>query len=163
MNSHSSKKPKELSLGESLEETIANPDALDTVFSLSEIGIDEMIEHLMKDVQDEALKEIPVVKTLYAITKTGFAIRDYFLLEKICRFILGCKEVKPEIQEKITQKLSNQKDKKEIGKQIIIALDRFEQIQKTDILLKIFLAFAKEQITHQEFQSYIYTPSILKT
>jgi hypothetical protein len=156
MNSHSSKKPKELSLGESLEETIANPDALDTVFSLAEIGIDEMIEHLMKDVQDEALKEIPVVKTLYAITKTGFAIRDYFLLEKICRFILGCKEVRSEIQEKITQKLSNQKDKKEIGKQIIIALDRFEQIQKTDILLKIFLAFAEEKITDKEFQSYIY-------
>ncbi|BAZ87142.1 hypothetical protein [Dolichospermum compactum] len=98
MISHNYKKTKELSLGESLGETIANPDALDTVFSLAEIGIDEIMEHLIKDVQDEALKEIPVVKTLYAITKTGFAFRDYFLLEKICRFILGYKKERSEIK-----------------------------------------------------------------
>lgn len=156
MNSHNYQKSKEMLLGESLEETIANPDTLDTAFSVAEIGIDEIMQHIIQDFQNEFLKEIPVVKTIFAITKTGFAVRDYFLLEKISRFILGYKNVNTEIKEKITQKISNQKDKQEFGKQIIIALDRFEQIQKTDLLLKIFLAFAEEKITYKEFQSYIY-------
>ncbi len=67
-------------LGASLIKTIYDPHLTKIIQDYGELAIDALI-------QDDLLKEIPVIGTAVRLTKMGIAIRDRNFLKKILRFI----------------------------------------------------------------------------
>lgn len=139
-------------LGDSLIETIINSDARDAAIELVDIGIDKIFQ----DAQDETLEQVPVVKMFYSIIKTGLTIRDFFFLKKLFRFISGFSEIDESLRERVNRAVSDKQYRHELGEQLINALDRFDQLVKSDALLKLLVARGKHEINHEEFLRYVY-------
>ena len=60
--------------------TLFNDATKNLSMDIVEMGLDSVIDN-------EVLKELPFVKTVYAITKTSLAIKEKFLLKKFLNFI----------------------------------------------------------------------------
>lgn len=139
-------------LGDSLIEIITNSDARDAAIELLDIGIDKIFQ----DVQNETLEQIPVMKMFYSIIKTGVTIRDYFFLKKLLRFISGFSEIDESLREQLNKATFDKKYRHELGEQLISALDRFDQLVKSDALFKLLIARSKNEVDHKEFLRYVY-------
>ena len=65
--------------------TLFNDATKDLSMDIVEMGLDSIIDN-------EILKELPFVKTVYTITKTSLAIKEKFLLKKFLNFIKSFNE-----------------------------------------------------------------------
>ncbi len=135
---------------ESPAKRIAESGMADLAVDLSEVGLDR----LLKDFQNDTLGQIPILKTVYALAKVSYAIKDFFFKKKLLRFITGFQDAHEFLREKIEQALPDRKDKQEMGEHLIIALQRFDQITKAEALCKLFLACINGEITRQELLKY---------
>lgn len=109
----------------------------DLLVDIGELGIDFVFD-------DSPLKEIPVVKTIYSIAKTGIAIRDRHLLNKTLIFInkLNSNNLSSEEYNEYKSKLK-EKDKniyKEL-EHIVIILDKLVEKEKAVILANLYTAY----------------------
>jgi hypothetical protein len=134
--------------GDSLLKNVSESGTTDLAVDISEIELDKLLENM----QNEAVGQIPIVKTVYAIAKAGYAVHDFFFKKKLIKFIAGFKDADVYLKQKIEKVLPNPNDKQEMGEHLIVALQRFDQITKADALCKLFLARINGIITHREFQ-----------
>jgi hypothetical protein len=142
------------SLGMSLIRTITDSDIRDSAIDGLEVGIDQLFS--ANGIQDELLKEIPVLKTFYAIAKSGIMIRDHLFLRKLHLFLLDFKDIDDKTKNKLEQAKSDKKYQQEVGEHLVNSLERFDQLVKASSLFKIFIARIREEINHQEFLRYLY-------
>ncbi|TVQ08897.1 MAG: hypothetical protein EA368_10785 [Leptolyngbya sp. DLM2.Bin27] len=137
-------------------ETISNGEfrdpVIDTAIDLGEVALDELLESF----QNETLSQIPIVKTLYSITKAGFAIRDYLFLKKLLLFISGFKTPDEIFKGKLEEKYKDPEYRKNVGKDLINALSLFDQVSKSEYLFKIFHSYISDLINYDEFKQFIY-------
>jgi hypothetical protein len=136
----------------SLMKTISDAGMRDSLIDVSEVGLDK----LLKNLQDETLSQIPIVKSVYSLVKSGFAVRDYRFLKKLFLFISGIKKVDDKFKKSLEQKYMDLEHKKKLGLELMNALDIFDQVNKADSLFKIFAAYVKDEITYQQFSQYSY-------
>lgn len=135
-------------IGNSLIETITSSGIPDITTDLSEIAIDAMLK-------DGLLKEVPVVSSLLGIAKTVTAFRDYFLLRKLIAFLNGIKDADPEDREKFAQEIENNpKQRQEIGGKLIVYIDRLDDLNKAEMLARLFKSRLKREISMNEFFSF---------
>ncbi len=119
----------------------------DNIMELGEIGLDCLLD-------DSILKEIPFIKTIYGITKTGFAIREKHMFNKTIQFIqyinnLGKGNDKFEEYKK-ELKLNNEKCLKELER-VLILIDRYIEVGKVNILARLFLNYIESNISWDDF------------
>lgn len=132
---------------ESTANTIVNYN-VDTAMDLSEIGIDSLLD-------DSIFKEIPIVKTIYGVAKTGFAIREKHMLKKTLVFInqLNNNGLSNEKYIEYKEKLKN-KDEfafKELEYALII-IDRYVELNKNIILANLYFNYIDKKIDWNQFQ-----------
>lgn len=134
------------SMSQQFTEELLNP-SVDLAVDYSEIYIDDLI-------QNETLNEIPIVKTVIGIIKTGISINNFFFVKKLLSFIREfntgkiSKDKKEEFQKKI---LEDSKFRKKVTEQIMVCLDRFNDVNKAIILANLFKAFVDEKISYEKF------------
>lgn len=131
-----------------ISKEIINP-SLDLSIDYTEIGIDELLNN-------NILKEIPIVKTLVAIAKTGIAIRERFFIKKFLVFLSEFKTNKiDEISlKKFREKFKkNEKFRNKTTEQILIIIEELDSIKKSKILAHLFNAYLKKYINWQRFIS----------
>lgn len=132
---------------ESTAKTIVNYN-VDTAMDLSEIGIDSLLD-------DSIFKEIPIVKTIYGVAKTGFAIREKHMLKKTLVFInqLNNNGLSNEKYIEYKEKLKN-KDEfafKELEYALII-IDRYVELNKNIILANLYFNYIDKKTDWNQFQ-----------
>lgn len=132
---------------ESTANTIVNY-SVDTAMDLSEIGIDSLLD-------DSIFKEIPIVKTICGVAKTGFAIREKHMLKKTLVFInqLNNNGLSNEKYIEYKEKLKN-KDEfafKELEYALII-IDRYVELNKNIILANLYFNYIDKKIDWNQFQ-----------
>lgn len=132
---------------ESTANTIVNYN-VDTAMDLSEIGIDSLLD-------DSIFKEIPIVKTIYGVAKTGFAIREKHMLKKTLVFInqLNNNGLLNEKYIEYKEKLKN-KDEfafKEL-EYVLIIIDRYVELNKNIILANLYFNYIDKKIDWNQFQ-----------
>lgn len=120
----------------------------DTFIDYAELGIDKLL-----DIED--FQNTPIVKPIYGILKTCYAIREKHMLKKTLEFIVSLNNntINNENYNEYKEKLKN-KDKtlyKEL-EHILIIIDRFIDVNKTKILAKLYLNYIDKQISWNEFQ-----------
>lgn len=130
----------------SFKETILVDDINNLGIDFMEIGLDALIDN-------EVVKDIPIVKSLFAVGKTAIAIRNRHLLKKTLVFIQEMKSGKLNQTkfEDYKQRLTNDKFKEQEIERVIIILDRFIDNIRAKYLAKIYVGYINSNINWDEF------------
>lgn len=137
-------------LEQSLTQTVAESELSSVGKDLAEIGIDALMH-------DGLVKDIPVVSTIIALVKTGASIRDYSLARKIIKFISALSDVSiVEIANMIARLKEEEGYSENVGEQILLLLDRLDNLNKARLLGMAFAAFARSEISDEEFHQLVF-------
>ena len=103
---------------------------------------------------NEVLKEIPVVKTLVGITRGALAVREFFIAKKLIAFLqqfhLG--EIPDEERQKFISELeADSKLRDRTIEQIVIMNDRYINVEKSTIHANLLLAHIHNKLSWEEY------------
>ncbi len=119
----------------------------DIVSDAIEIGLDSLIE-------SDVLREIPVVKSIVAVCKVGYNIRERNLIKQTLSFISGCNSgsISQEQIDAYRQELESDptKAEKELGRVLIILGSHIEDRQ-SQVLGRFYNAYVKGAISWDKF------------
>ena len=116
----------------------------------SEIGIDIFIEN-------DLIKEIPIIKTLVNIFKIGKNIRDKNLLKQTLIFMQELKKnnIEEEKLKKYKDEIENDRKKREEElERVLWLLNSFIDKEKSIMLSRFFKEYVRQTITWDEFCEY---------
>ena len=120
----------------------------DLLIDIGEITIDNLLD-------DSVIQQIPFIKTICSIAKTGLAIRDKHMVKKLLNFIiqLNSNTLDNENYNQYKEDLRNNDKKlyKEL-EYVLIIIDRFIQEKKTLILANLYYNYIDNKITWEEFE-----------
>lgn len=107
----------------------------DIITDYSEIALDSIFDSKIVD-------EVPVIKTIAALCKTGMAIRDRHFAKKILIFLREFQDgtVEESRKNKFLMDLDDVKYKSRVIDTILVYLDKFSEQKKAPILTKILQA-----------------------
>lgn len=132
-------------ISKSLVETIENPELENLIINQNEIFFDTITN------ATGIIKDIPVFKTISDMIKIGISIKDNIFIKKLYNFLFHLKDVPRNKRLKLRTKLRNDsKHEYDVGKNIIILLERFDDYQKPEIMAKAFIAYLDEKITSDQ-------------
>ncbi len=134
----------------SLVETIKKSDLKDIVGDLGEVTLDSVLN-------DGILRDIPIINTMTKLIKIGVTIKDFLFIKKLFKFLTSLREINLEDRKKLITKLEadpiyNQK----VGENILILLDRMDNLQKPKFMAKAFKAYLYDKINGIELQRINY-------
>ena len=69
------------SISKELIEKAVDPDLATIGVEIADVGLDNLLD-------ENILKEIPVIKTIYALGRFGNAVREKLFVAKIAKFLL---------------------------------------------------------------------------
>lgn len=129
-----------------LKDSLFNDDITDLCIDLTEIGIDSVMDN-------GVLAEVPIAKTIVALSKTGLAIRERNMLKQTLTFIraFNSETISDEQMQKYKDKMTDNKyAEKELGR-VVYLLERNIDNVKSAILGKIFNAYVNGKIGWDKF------------
>lgn len=118
---------------------------------IAENGIDSLVE-------SELLKNIPIVKTVYSITKVSLAIREKYFLKKTLTFIAALNQGNTEIQEMKKRRIATENNEKWLIKEVellTIHLDRLDELEKAKITAALYVKYINHEISWDEYRKYL--------
>jgi hypothetical protein len=125
-----------------------NP-TIDLSIDYSEIYIDDLIEN-------EAFKEIPIVKSIVGVIKAGISINQFHFAKKVLTFIqeFNSKKIDSTKKDQFKKRtLIDDKFRKKVTEQTMVFIDQHIVINKTKILAQLFSALVEEKISFDEYVS----------
>lgn len=129
----------EISLFETLTEK-----SLDLGIDLAELTVDQFLKN-------DFLKEIPFFSLYYKSIKTVQGIRDALFTMKIYKFVKEFERVKQNDKDDMLKKITfDQKEKIRVGYTLITVLDKINELDKTQLIVNIFAAYLKSEISISE-------------
>lgn len=109
-----------------------------------EMGIDLLMD-------EGVLKEIPIVKTVYALIKTPVSLWKAYNMKKLIYFCYYMKEIPKFERIKFVNK-AVYKDK-HFGEKLLLVIDKIDELDKIRMLLLIFRAYGHRYgISYDEFR-----------
>lgn len=132
------------SVGMAVVKAIGKEGGYEVLIKQSENLLDAFLD-------DGVLREIPVIKTVLAVGRTGIAVRDVLLVKKLLRFLHEMENVNAE-RERFEAEMREDPAKAErIGTHLTVLLDRFEESDKAGLLGRAFQAYLKREIDLDAF------------
>jgi hypothetical protein len=122
---------------------------IDLAVDYSEIFIDDLMDN-------PALKEIPLVKSVVGVVKGGIAVNQFFFAKKLLTFIqtFNSGQIDPEKKSKFQERINkDDRYRKKVCEQIMVFIDRFIEINKAKISANLFKAYVEEKITYEQLIS----------
>jgi hypothetical protein len=133
------------SINEAFQNTLVNDSIKNISLEYLELGVDSFVKN-------DFIREIPIIKSLYSFYKAVESIHAYYLTKKVVRFLFQFKDVsKTEIENTLLKLETTKSYKKDLGENLILIIDRFENVQKSDLLGKAFKMFLKGESSYEEF------------
>jgi len=125
---------------------------LDYALDYAEIGLDAFVT-------DDILKEIPIVKTVVGVVKSGLKIKEIFFTKKILTFLKEFHSGK--LPEEKLSKFQNEFNKNEsyrekVLQEIMVFNDTFLQIEKSKIFANLFAAHLNDVFGWNDFINLSY-------
>lgn len=133
-------------LNESIMLAITSSEIPDALVDIAEIGVDEFLD-------EGIIKDIPVVGTIYKLAKAGISIKDRFFIRKVGRFLVALHEINTGDKQAFQDGIKNDPEMaKKVGENLIIILDRLDDLDKPSILAKLFNAYIEKKIDFSTFR-----------
>ncbi|HET7117644.1 MAG TPA: hypothetical protein VFI29_14210 [Hanamia sp.] len=122
-------------------------NVFDLAIDYAELGLDTFMDN-------DAIKEIPIVKSVVGLVKGGIAIREIFLAKKLLTFLkeYHSGKIMQIKKEAFLQKFHDDKKYREsVVDQIMTLNDRFISIEKSKVLANLFLAHLNDKFDWEGF------------
>ena len=118
----------------------------DVLEELSEVELDRLLNN-------EIVKDIPVISTAVNICKAVNGIRERAYLKRLQQFINAMNQgiATSDKVEYYKERLTNKKQRNKELEYILLLIDRYLHIDKTIFLAKLYLAYLDETIKWDEF------------
>jgi hypothetical protein len=122
--------------------------SIDLGVDYSEIFIDDLIDN-------EVLKNIPIIKTFVGAIKGGIAINQFFFAKKLLTFIATFNVgLNPAKKLKFQEQINNdERFRKKVSEQVMVFIDRFLEITQAKISANLLKSFAEEKIDYPQLVS----------
>lgn len=132
-------------ISNSLEETLKDSDLQGVTVDLAETLTDALIS-------DGVLKDIPVIGTVFGLTKFAINLNDRLLIKKLIYFISELKEVDKEKRNRLISEIDNsEKEQIKVGEKLLYIIDKSDDHLTAKYVAVIFKAFLNEEISYSEF------------
>lgn len=135
---------EKLQAEKALIKTIADAGASELMVNSGEKLIDSITDN-------QALREIPLIKTLIGITKAGIGISDYLFTKKVIKFIQGSK-FSDKAREKFLRRIK--RDKKfeaKVGETLFLLLEKLDDMDKPELIGLFFSEFLEGKLSFVDF------------
>lgn len=137
---------RDITPGEALLKSLEDSDLVNSLLDITESGLDKLLD-------DGLLRDLPLVGSIVGITRFGLHLKEYLLLKKVLSFLVYFAKTKPEDRKKLVERLNqNAKERRKISDQLLLAIDRLDRVEKSEILAAFFAAFLNSDITRYEFE-----------
>ncbi len=136
---------KKTSFGRELLNTVAGNNLINATIDVVEVMLDQ-------NLADGVLKDLPIVGILAKLAQAKQSIFEELFLRKLVRFLSALKEVSVEDRAKLIEKYPDFSDEQRIlGENLLLALERLDDIEKPLVLAQFFLACVKGEIDYITF------------
>lgn len=113
---------------------------------IAEIGLDTFLD-------EGVLREVPLIGSIVNIVRSGFSIRDKLFIRKLCTFLIPLSNIPEQEKEKFAGKLdTDPKLKRKVGDNLILLLDRLDDLEKPQFLADAFKAYIRGDISYEDFR-----------
>lgn len=136
---------KSESVSRNIFNELFNP-TIDLSIDYSEIYIDDFINN-------EALKELPLVKSIVGVVKTGVTINQFWFAKKLFTFIQEFNSGNIDDEKFNLFNLKLQKDnrfEKQVAEKLMVFIDQQVEITQTKITSNLFRAYVNGNIDYSE-------------
>ena len=134
----------------SLEATIETSDLENIDVNLAEVAIDSILK-------DGALKDLPIVGTIVGLSKFGFKLRENIFLKKVLKFLFELKSISQEKRQKFLKRIEASEDyNNKVGEALILILDKLVDLEKPQLIGKLFASCIREEIDYKTFLKLSY-------
>ncbi|MGV2990628.1 hypothetical protein ACE1OE_23710 [Vibrio sp. E150_011] len=119
----------------------------DAIKELSSNALDIALD---ANLDEGILKDIPIFGSVIKVAELTMSIRDYFFLKKLGRFIYQLDSLTETDKETIHQ-FSKSPDSEKIASKVIQVIDNVTDIEKADLIGKLFASFCTGKIDRPNF------------
>lgn len=144
---------QENNIQSSFEVTLTNSNLQNLNADVTEFAIDRLLD-------DELLKEIPIVSTIASILKIGANIHDRLFLKKLLSFLFQLKNVPIDKRKKMIEGIDDSKKYRvKVGEKLLYIIDVCDDYEISGLIGELFKVYVEGGISYDEF---IKTSSVLK-
>jgi hypothetical protein len=136
---------KKSSSGRALVRTVASNQLGDAIFDLAEVALDQ-------NLAEGLLKDVPIVGILVKLARAGHSISEELLIRKLARFLTDLNTVPHQDRAKLLEQYPDTSDEQRVlGENLLLALERLDDVKKPAILARFFAAYIKSEIDYLTF------------
>lgn len=133
------------SIGRELIRTVAGDYLGDVIFDVAEVFLDQ-------NLSDGVLKDLPVVGVLAKLAKSKQSVSEELFIRKLVRFLYDLNNLSSQEKEKFIEKYPDfSEEQRVLGENLLLALERLDDIEKPAILARFFAAYIKAEIDYLTF------------
>ena len=131
----------------SFSKTIKSPELREISLDIADVGIDGFLG-------EGIIKELPVVKIVYALAKGSASMHDKLFLKKIVSFLTRIKDVAPEKRQNMIDDIDNSKKYRiKVGEKLLYILDSCNDYEASELVGELFRAFLTGTISYDDYLS----------
>ncbi len=147
-------------ISKSLDETLLSKSTDDATKAMKDLSADLVEINLDTLVNNDIVKELPVVKTLLIAPKVIKGISDYIFLKKILRFLFQLENTTLKEREEFLGKLEGSK-REELLSNLILILDKHDHLHKSELQGKLFSTYIKGVLNYDEYMALTYSLNMM--
>ncbi|MEW5844114.1 MAG: hypothetical protein AB1775_12710 [Bacteroidota bacterium] len=117
-------------------------------------GISEEVLELPLDsiLKDESLKDIPIIGYMFKASHLIITIRDRLFLQKVLKFLKELKTIDANRRNNFSKRITTDlKFRNKLTSNLLLLIERQENIDKASILGKVFRAYINEDVDYKMF------------
>lgn len=123
-------------LNDKFLDTLKN-DTQEVVIDIAETGLDSILEN-------EVIRQIPIVKYLYIGKKVAFDLKEFFFIKKLTRFLNEISSISVDDRRIFLEKIKV--DDEYLGEHILMIIEKLDSIEKPILIGRLFNALARGEI-----------------
>jgi len=136
---------KKPSSGRALMRILAGSQLGDAIFDLTEVALDQ-------NLAEGVLKDVPMVGFIVKLARAGQSVSEELFLRKLTRFLADLNAVPIEEREKLLKQYPDTSDDQRVlGENLLLALERLDDVKKPAILARFFAAYIRSRIDYLTF------------
>lgn len=133
------------SLGTELVRAVVSDELSGVVFDVAEVVLDE-------NLGEGVLKELPFFGVIVKLFRGGQSISESLFLRKLLRFLVELQSVPANERKQLLKEYPDDSEKQKVlGENLLLALDRLDDVQKPAMLARFFTAYVRESIDYATF------------
>jgi hypothetical protein len=136
---------KKASSGRALVRTVAGNLLGDAIFDIAEVALDH-------NLAEGVLKDLPIVGILVKLARARQSVSEELFLRKLARFLTDLNSVPFGEREKLLKLYPDTSEEQRVlGENLLLALERLDDIKKPTILARFFAAYIRSRIDYLTF------------